>query len=244
MPLSQTQLQKLGERLKEGTSADDLRALAEYRLSFGPASDAVAQAVHACTGIEPMQRAAKSTQAILEKLRRQSTRLGSIQDIAGCRLTVSDCQTQAAAVAALMSRFPDAAVKDRRVDPSHGYRAVHLIVRHEGFRIEIQVRTVLQHTWALMSEMLADDFGNDVKYGGGPSEVRQIVQELSESIAEEEALEFELSQLEARIAAEGERVPNGVGHTRMLCDARLSATRARLNELMMSVPERMREVAR
>jgi ppGpp synthetase/RelA/SpoT-type nucleotidyltranferase len=36
-------------------------------------------------------------------------------------------------------------VIDRREKPSHGYRAVHVIVECGGRMVEIQVRTELQH---------------------------------------------------------------------------------------------------
>jgi ppGpp synthetase/RelA/SpoT-type nucleotidyltranferase len=34
-------------------------------------------------------------------------------------------------------------VIDRRINPSHGYRAVHIIAKVSGMPIEIQVRTSL-----------------------------------------------------------------------------------------------------
>jgi ppGpp synthetase/RelA/SpoT-type nucleotidyltranferase len=36
-------------------------------------------------------------------------------------------------------------VIDRRAEPMHGYRAVHVIVFPDGAPIEIQVRTAWQH---------------------------------------------------------------------------------------------------
>jgi ppGpp synthetase/RelA/SpoT-type nucleotidyltranferase len=67
---------------------------------------------------------------------------------------------------------------DRRLKPSHGYRAVHLIVKHLGKVIEVQLRTELQHNWAQLSEKLADKIDPTIKYGGGD---RIIQNELSES---------------------------------------------------------------
>lgn len=88
---SKTQIDKLGERLKEGNIAeDDLRLLDEYRLSFSEAYETVVGVIQNQLGLEPTGRPAKSTTSISEKLRRESIRLTQIQDIAGCRLVVPD----------------------------------------------------------------------------------------------------------------------------------------------------------
>ncbi len=49
--------------------------------------------------------------------------------------------------------------------------AVHVVVREVGLPVEVQVRTDLQHVWAELSEKLADAFGSQLKYGGGPKEM-------------------------------------------------------------------------
>ncbi|OWQ46035.1 hypothetical protein CDL60_15585 [Roseateles noduli] len=196
MPLSQSQLTKLGDRLRVAVTEADLMLLDEYRRSYSEPGKWVAKEVELCTGFVPTQRNAKSSRAIVEKLLRQSSRLGRIQDIAGCRLTVPNRRVQSAVVEQLSVHFPDAEVKDRREHPSHGYRAVHVIVRREGLLIEVQVRTALQHLWGQLSEQLADRFGNEVKYGAGPSEVIELLRESSEVISDVEVAEVDLERLE------------------------------------------------
>jgi ppGpp synthetase/RelA/SpoT-type nucleotidyltranferase len=78
-----------------------------------------------------------------------------MQDIAGCRVVVPDIPAQDRVIARLDQMF-DATVIDRRVKPSNGYRAVHVVVREVGLPVEVQVRTDLQHVWAESSEKLAD----------------------------------------------------------------------------------------
>jgi hypothetical protein len=56
-------------------------------------------------------------------------------------MIVGDVMRQDAAVECLTKAFAEATVVDRRKIPSYGYRAVHVIVRHHGTPVEIQVRT-------------------------------------------------------------------------------------------------------
>ena len=55
--------------------------------------------------------------------------------------------------------------------------------------VEIQVRTLLQHLWANLSEKLADMVDPAVKYGGGPANVRELLDGISREIWEMESLE-------------------------------------------------------
>lgn len=64
---------------------------------------------------------------------------------------------------------------DRRVNTSHGYRAVHVIVREGSAMIEVQVRTSLQHLWAEVSEKLSDTDDPAIKYGGGSALIRSLL---------------------------------------------------------------------
>ena len=180
-------------------SPDDLRLLDAYRLSFAPIYAKVVQAITSTTGIDVSGRPAKSTTAIVDKLSRESIRLSQMQDIAGCRIVVADMEAQNTLAAKLSALFTDAVISDRREKPSHGYRAMHIIVRQASHTVEIQIRTQLQHLWAEHSEKLADKFGVAVKYGGGPAKIRQRLDALSKAIGFVEHLETKAvnSNLEA-----------------------------------------------
>lgn len=96
-----------------------------------------------------------------------------MQDIAGMRIAgAADRNEQEAIVAELVEMFQDAPrapkVIDRRENPSHGYRAVHVIVFPDDMAVEIQVRTRWQHEWADMFEKFADRVGRDIRYGAPP----------------------------------------------------------------------------
>ena len=92
---------------------------------------------------------------------------------------VSDCSRhqQDQIASQLMQLFtelgqPLPKLVDRRTHPSHGYRAVHVIVYVDGAPIEIQVRTKLQHEWANLFEKLADRVGRGIRYGEPPEHFR------------------------------------------------------------------------
>jgi putative GTP pyrophosphokinase len=188
MAPSKTQVDCLGQRLKEGShSEEDLRLLDNYRGTFTETYEAVLQSLR-LRGVFPTGRL-KTTGSIVEKLRRESIRLSQIQDIAGCRVVVGGVLEQDRLAARLKADFPDAEVKDRRDRPSHGYRAIHVIVKLNRKAIEIQVRTSLQHLWAEVSEKASDVFDPAIKYGGGPREWQKFLADCSVLIAHLEGME-------------------------------------------------------
>lgn len=176
--------------------------LDEFRLSFGAPFDAVVERIKQNPGWHPSSRRMKTTQAIRDKLTRESIRLSQMQDIAGCRIVVPSAVKvseggalgQDRVVESLRLLFQDATVIDRRERPSHGYRAVHLIVRESGKPIEIQVRSGLQHQWAEFSEKLSER-DPAIKYGAGNETARRLLANLSAIHAEHEVLERTLASV-------------------------------------------------
>jgi putative GTP pyrophosphokinase len=188
--ISKTQIDRLGDRIREASLTDiDLRLLDDYRRSFGEAYEFVVRTIRDQLQLEPTGRPAKSTSSIIEKLLRESIRLSQIQDIAGCRVIVTDVVEQERVVASLRTAFPGASIIDRRVNPSFGYKAVHVITTKFGKLVEIQVRTALQHLWAELSEKLSDVFDPSIKYGGGSNEIRNILALRSKILVEIEEIE-------------------------------------------------------
>jgi putative GTP pyrophosphokinase len=180
---SGAQVDKLGERLKAGpTTEADLRLLDEYRLTFAGAYQAVIDQIVGL-GLRPTGRPAKSTKAIVDKLQRESIRLSQIQDIAGCRVVVGTIVDQDRLVAELSRAMPMSKVLDRRARPSHGYRAVHVVVEVAGQPVEVQVRTSSQHMWAELSEKVADSVDPALKYGAGPPKIQRALEALSEALS-------------------------------------------------------------
>lgn len=195
LPASREQIRRLGERLAsaEGPSDDDLHLLEELvachmrALELArPRLDGLDEIVHPA----PLHitHRPKTTQTIIEKLRRErGMSLARVQDLAGIRVVAAvTFEDQDRLAAEIARRFPadprPPQTVDRRASPSHGYRAVHIIVSLDGVSIEVQVRTYLQHLWADLMERLADHFGRQIRYGGAPTPPEGMTQQHAEAV--------------------------------------------------------------
>ena len=214
-PLSGNQLDKLGKRLAQpGPISDgDYVLLGQVAQAYQAMTDRVQERLRNL-GFEPTTRGFKSTGTLVDKLRRTNLPLKDIQDLAGARIVVDgDRLDQDRVVERIVQAFQDHSkpprVIDRRVQPSFGYRACHVIVYEDSIPMEIQVRTKLQDTWAQMSEKLGDVWGRGLRYGQGPDmpdapvalgsfstrrEVVESLQQLAELIDEMERIEVEFVQ--------------------------------------------------
>jgi ppGpp synthetase/RelA/SpoT-type nucleotidyltranferase len=121
-----------------------------------------------------------------------------MQDIAGCRLIVQDVVEQESIVEGLSNLFDHVTIINRCERPTHGYRAVHIIITWSGKMIEIQVRTQLQHLWAELSEKFSDVADPSIKYGGGKEKIRELLTKTSNLIGDMESLEKQLADMQAR----------------------------------------------
>lgn len=172
LPVSKKELDRLGDRLRDAAvpSEEDLRLWGLVRPHFLAALEEVRAGLVAI-GLRVTARE-KNRDTLVDKLRRErDMRLSRVQDVVGARVVVdTDLAGQDGLVARIAERFPDHRVRDRRRDPSHGYRAVHVVVRVDGFLVEVQVRTVWQDRWAQAMERLGDCWGRAIRYGGGPEQ--------------------------------------------------------------------------
>lgn len=192
-----SEINRLGERLRKAqTRPDDLRMLARFRDGFEPATVRVAEIVQSllfCKATMAL-RPSKSTLSIIAKLEREKSRLSQMQDIGGLRVIVAKMSQQRRLVSAIDEAFSESRSVNRIVDPRSGYRGIHVIVKHAGRLVEIQVRTRLQNLWAQISEKLADSYGQEVKYGGGPQPVQQLLRAQSDWIRDIESFEVSLDE--------------------------------------------------
>ena len=79
MGLTNSQIDKLGERLRAGQPTEsDLIALSTYRNGFALPAKAVFDVVQAVSGLQPTIRSEKTTLSVVAKLRREGIRLSQI----------------------------------------------------------------------------------------------------------------------------------------------------------------------
>lgn len=130
----------------------------------------------------------KRRETILAKLMREPTLpLASMQDIAGCRAVVDSIAEVRRIRARLQHRRPVYATYDYITSPRpSGYRGVHVVVDYHGRRIEVQLRTIMMHEWAIAVERLGGRIAEDLKSGEGPAEVLAWLRAVSRAMAMEE----------------------------------------------------------
>ncbi len=201
--MTKSQINKLGEKLRKvfELNEETLSQLQQFRASYDEPMFK-AQNLLMNLGFEATSRL-KTTNTIIEKLRRERTRLAEMQDIGGLRIvSEADLAKQDEIVKRIVDAFPITKMIDRRRRPTHGYRAVHLIVTIDGHLIEIQVRTQLQDLWAQAMERLADKAGREIRYGGVAqtrSEDVETLPNISRDIAQAEVMVTQLNPLETNL---------------------------------------------
>ena len=138
----------------------------------------------------------KTTDAIVAKLGRESTRLTQMQDIAGGRIVVPLPDLQDALLQILIEAHAELIGGAPRVTDTRdggdeqGYRAVHVVIPLEGMPVEVQIRTPLQQLWAQIVERVDQALGSDLKHGAGPAEWLEYLQTLSDLFERVEAGEL------------------------------------------------------
>lgn len=178
MTLSNSQITKLGDKLRQGDiNSDNLERLDEFRQTYSEVDEQAYQiirkALESSTGWTSTTRKRKTQQSIVDKLRRQPRlRLPQMQDIAGCRIVIQGGIEDAKTIDALLiaafdqSQLWDVKSKERHTD---GYRAIHIIASSKQKFYEVQLRTYAQDVWANLVEISSDE-KNTLKYGGSEQE--------------------------------------------------------------------------
>ena len=184
---SRAEIDRLGSRLRKMArpEGEDISLYVDWSRSFGAALEEIESELDSRAGrIEQSGGFLRSSRikqigSVAAKLRRMRTKLSGLEDIAGCRVVVptpNDVdQLLVECVTLCVSR-----VRDYRVLPHNGYRALHLIVRaDDGKPIELPLRTRAQHAWANLTERFASILDPDLKYGGGSAQERSLLDQFS-----------------------------------------------------------------
>src|SRR5262249_47175883 len=156
------------KRLRDGTETpEDITLLEDYRTTFDPLlieTSAKVDCALARSGLPfVLSGRSKRTKSIIRKLQRLQNAgmdLSRMGDIVGIRVIIDSIKNQDAAIALLSRELVTKDVYDYRKQ-DRGYRSVHVLTRHEEKLLEIQIRTLPQHLWAIESEA----FGEQVKEG-------------------------------------------------------------------------------
>ncbi|WP_158603053.1 nucleotidyltransferase family protein [Jiangella rhizosphaerae] len=181
LPVSKSQVAKLGERLVTGRATGaDWNLYAEVLDAYDQNTTSVRAAIDAVDWSAVLGRPidlavtarTKTLGTLLDKLMRTpAVKLPAIRDISGVRI-VGDLVLSEQDVVAnhLIDLFEcqDAKPVDRRAEPMSGYRALHIVIVSDGLPVEVQIRTELQALWADLYERLADTWGRQIRYGEAP----------------------------------------------------------------------------
>lgn len=139
----------------------------------------------------------KRIESIVAKLQKYSTQLTQMQDIGGCRAVLnSPSKVNDLLASYKRSRFNHTlkSQKDYISDPkADGYRGHHLIFQYQSLpnqitsydklRIEIQIRTKLQHAWATAVEAVGIFTGQALKSNQGDKDWLRLFSLMSGEIA-------------------------------------------------------------
>ena len=119
----------------------------------------------------------KRTPSILSKLDRNSgMKLARMQDIGGIRAVVQDMQKVRKIEAAYKKGTRVFSIVNGGKDyinypKDSGYRSIHMIFKcKNGFSIELQIRTIIQHAWATAVETMGTFLHHSLKSSEGPEE--------------------------------------------------------------------------
>lgn len=126
---------------------------------------------------------------MIDKLQRQpAMNLSRMQDIGGCRAVLNSVDEIHRVTRRLRKNGRARRVVDYITEPAEsGYRGVHVIAEYHERLIEVQLRTQIQHAWAISVERVGGRLGEDLKSGFGPPELLQFFTVASEGMAMEEA---------------------------------------------------------
>ncbi len=127
---------------------------------------------------------------ILRKLRRFSVRLTQLQDIGGCRIVVGDNASVDSLANFLRDKFEstDQYRIERETDyrdwgrDDSGYRAHHIILSSSGLKLELQIRSTLQHYWSESIERTSVIYGFRLKEGEGDQIVLGYFKKFSDAL--------------------------------------------------------------
>ncbi len=195
--ISKSLIDKAGRSLSGADTVDELRYIEledvfdEYRKNhLGLLTEFTAEIQNLLQqdgrGYYIAQRLKRKPQ-IVRKLGRFSVRLTQLQDIGGCRIIVNSNKDVDQALAIIKAKIAREGQRIVRITDyrqkgrdDSGYRALHIIVDKSGYKLELQIRSNIQHYWAENIERTSVVYGHYLKEGEGDQYVIQYFKLLSD----------------------------------------------------------------
>jgi putative GTP pyrophosphokinase len=202
MAYSKSEVNRAGAVIAENqrpTTPDEVDRLGDaidvvdwWRSEHATALNAVAAKLRyyaAEVGEPTVSQRLKRLPTIANKLvRHPSMKLAQMADIGGVRAVVPHQSAAYHVARRLQKNWTITRFRDYVAEPkTDGYRALHLINRHHGRLIEVQLRTELQDNWANLVEVYSEIAESGLKFGEGPLWMRRAFVELSSVDAKFEA---------------------------------------------------------
>lgn len=178
--LSNTQIEKLGERIREkecsksNCTAEDLQHLHNFRLSFKESLNEIFQVLSDESKQVQKNRIVsfrmKKIDTIISKLNREKGMdLDRMGDIAGCRCIVQSESAIHKIIDRLSKKYTLKKTDKISVPDEDGYKAFHIYVKSKNCKInrtvEIQLRTNDQHYWSTLVEIFDVIYDTSIKTG-------------------------------------------------------------------------------
>ncbi|MBU6474859.1 MAG: RelA/SpoT domain-containing protein, partial [Alphaproteobacteria bacterium] len=205
MPISKSKIDKAGRALAKYDYKDEVEYIEleelfdEHRMShLQPLSETTIELQRLMAGYGReyyiAQRLKRKPQ-IIRKLNRLSVRLSQLQDIGGCRIIVEKNSDVISLLKYLEGHTTEKSVysiknmtdyRERGRDDT-GYRALHVLLERNGYALELQIRSQIQHYWAESIERTSVVYGHHLKEQEGDRRVINYFKMLSDAFYEVEA---------------------------------------------------------
>jgi len=202
--VSKKELNRISKRIVENTDTiEDLQKLSDFRAEHSKIIKSFVWSLRSIINNKKIKlsnrnriiisQRLKRLPSIIEKLKRfPELRLSRMQDLAGARIILPNIKDTEEVANYLKNKvykqkdknnFLFVREKNYILEPKEdGYRSIHQIFKYqgkkesqlEGYQIELQIRTRLQHQWATSVEIIDSIKQQSLKTGGGDAYYREF----------------------------------------------------------------------
>lgn len=202
--VSKKELNRISKRIVENTDTiEDLQKLSDFRAEHSKIIKSFVWSLRSIINNKKIKLSNRNRIIISQRLKRLPSiigklkrfpelRLSRIQDLAGARIILPNIKDTEEVANYLKNKvykqkdknnFLFVREKNYILEPKEdGYRSIHQIFKYqgkkesqlEGYQIELQIRTRLQHQWATSVEIIDSIKQQSLKTGGGDAYYREF----------------------------------------------------------------------